>query len=131
MHENYLPQNVWLDIVNNPFLDFISYEDIFVHEKRDFRQAVAHAIDFTDDNYTGIELDLDSIEYVISSAASPSGLQALHARQFVTHCAAQAKPCYLHICEGAAVLSTGAADESVGKLISFLVSDFVKAGQPV
>lgn len=131
VHENYLPQNVWLDIVNNPFLDFISYEDIFVHEKRDFRQAVAHAIDFTDDNYTGIELDLDSIEYVISSAASPSGLQALHARQFVTHCAAQAKPCYLHICEGAAVLSTGAADESVGKLISFLVSDFVKAGQPV
>jgi formiminoglutamase len=36
LHENHLPQNVWLDIVNNPFIDFITFEDIFVHEKRNF-----------------------------------------------------------------------------------------------
>jgi formiminoglutamase len=126
VHENYLQQNVWLDIVNNPFLDFISYEDIFIHEKRNFIQAVAHAIDFTDDNYTGIELDLDCIENVLSSACSPSGIQPRHARQYINLCAAQAKPCYLHICEGAAKLSDGATNELTGKLISYLVSDFVK-----
>src|SRR6186713_558267 len=49
LHENYLPQNVWMDIVNNPFIDILTYEDIFVHEKRSFIQAVAHATDFTDD----------------------------------------------------------------------------------
>ena len=126
VHENYLPQNVWLDIVNNPFLDFISYEDIFIQEKRNFVQAVAHAIDFTDDNFTAIELDLDSIENVLSSASSPSGIRSMHARQYVNLCAAQSKPCYLHICEGATRLSDGRTSESTGKLISYLVSDFVK-----
>ena len=126
VHENYLPQNVWLDIVNNPFLDFISYEDIFIQEKRNFVQAVAHAIDFTDDNFTAIELDLDCIENVLSSASSPSGIRSMHARQYVNLCAAQSKPCYLHICEGATRLSDGRTSESTGKLISYLVSDFVK-----
>jgi formiminoglutamase len=126
VHENYLPQNVWLDIVNNPFLDFISYEDIFIHEKRDFIQAVAHALDFTDDNYIGVELDLDCLENVLSSACAPTGVQAKHARQYINLCAVQSKPCYLHICEGATRLSDGRTDESTGKLISYLVCDFVK-----
>ena len=80
IHENYLQQNVWIDIVNNPFIDFITYEDIFIHEKRNFIQAVAHATSFTGDNYTGVELDLDSIENILSSASSPCGITALNAR---------------------------------------------------
>ncbi len=126
IHENYLPQNVWLDIVNNPFIDFITFEDIFIHEKRTFRQAVSHAIEFTDDNYNGIELDLDCIENVLSSACTPSGIETIHARQYLNLCAAHAKPCYLHICEGAARLSNGKKNELTGKLISYLVSDFIK-----
>ena len=46
LQENYLPQNVWMDFVNNPFFDCITYEDIFIHEKRTFHQSVAHAIGF-------------------------------------------------------------------------------------
>src|SRR5215216_1922897 len=126
IHENYLPQNVWMDIVNNPFIDFITFEDIFIHEKRSFRQAVSHAIEFTDDNYCGIELDLDSIENILSSACSPSGLETVHARQYVNLCAAHVKAAYLHICEGATRLATGKTSDSTGKLISYLVSDFIK-----
>lgn len=126
VHENYLQQNVWLDIVNNPFLDFISFEDIFIQEKRNFIQAVAHAIDFTDDNFTGIELDLDCIENVLSSAISPSGISSIHARQYVNLCASRSKACHLHICEGATKLSNGRTNDLTGKLISYLVSDFVK-----
>jgi len=126
MHENYLPQNVWIDIVNNPFFDCISYEDIFVREKRSFAQSLAHATAFTGDNYTGIELDLDSIAHTLSSACTPSGITALHARQYVSYTAAQCKVAYLHICEGAARLADGRSDAGIGKLISYLVSDFVK-----
>jgi len=126
IHENYLPQNVWMDIVNNPFIDCITFEDIFIHEKRTFRQAVSHAIEFTDDNYAGVELDLDSIENVLSSACSPSGINVIHARQYINLCAAHVKAAYLHICEGATKLSSGNANDSTGKLISYLVSDFVK-----
>jgi len=128
LHENYLPQNVWLDIVNNPFIDFITYEDIFIHEKRNFIQAVAHATGFTEETYTGVELDLDCIEHTLSSAGSPSGITALHARQFVNFAAIDCKVAYLHICEGAVQLADGKKDDSTGKLISYLVSDFIKAG---
>jgi formiminoglutamase len=125
IHENYLPQNVWVDIVNNPFIDCITYEDIFIHEKRSFRQAVSHAIEFTEDNYAGIELDLDSVENVLSSACSPSGVSILNARQYINLCAAHVKAAYLHICEGATRLNNGKTDDSTGKLVSYLVSDFI------
>ena len=126
LHESYLQQNVWMDIVNNPFIDCLTYEDIFIHEKRNFRQAVSHAISFTEDNFIGVELDLDSIENVLSSAVSPSGISPIHARQYVSLCAAHAKVAYLHICEGATHLANGKTNEETGKLIGYLVSDFIK-----
>jgi formiminoglutamase len=127
VHENYIPQNVWIDIANNPFFDFISFEDIFLHEKRNFIQAVAHATGFTDDSYTGIEIDLDSIEQTLSSAATPVGISPVHARQFISFAATDTKTAYLHICEGASFLTDGRKSETTGKLIGYLVSDFVKA----
>jgi formiminoglutamase len=127
LHENYLPQNVWLDIVNNPFLDFITYEDIFILEKRNFIQAVAHATNFTEENYTGIELDMDCIENTLSSAITPSGISSLHARQYLTLAGRESQVAYLHICEGATRLTDGRTNDTTGKLISYLVSDFIKA----
>jgi len=51
----------------------------------------------------------------------------LHARQFVNFAGLDSKPAYLHICEGAVQLHDGRKDENTGKLISYLVSDFIKA----
>lgn len=127
LHENNLQQNVWVDIVNNPFVDCITYEDIFIHEKRNFTQAIAHATGFTEDSYTGIELDLDAIERTLCSASSPSGISVLHARQYMNFVATDAKVAYVHICEGATKMEDDREDMSTGKLISYLVSDFVKA----
>ncbi len=126
LHENYLPQNIWIDIVNNPFIDCITFEDIFVHEKRTFLQAVAHATGFTEDTLTGIDIDIDSIQNTLSSAMTPIGFQPIHARQYLAFAAADTKAAYLHICEGATRLSDGRTDGNSGKLISYLVSDFVK-----
>jgi formiminoglutamase len=122
VHENYIPQNVWNDFVNNPFTDLITYEDIFIHEKKNFIQAVAHASSFTDENYIGVELDLDSIEYAEASAATPVGISPLHARQFVTFVTRGSKCAYLHICEGMALQNA-----NTGKLTSYLVTDFIKS----
>jgi len=127
LHENYLPQNVWVDMVNNVFMDCITFEDIFIHEKRSFMQAVAHATGFTEDSLCGIELDIDSIQDTLSSAISPVGVSPIHARQYISFVAADSKPAYLHICEGATRLNDGRTDETTGKLISYLVSDFIKA----
>jgi formiminoglutamase len=127
VHENYITQNIWMDVVNNPFIDIITYEDIFIHEKRNFLQAVAHATGFTEDTYTGIELDLDCIEDTLTSASTPSGVAPLHARQYVSFTGIDTKTAYLHICEGACNLTDGRTNHMTGKLISYLVSDFIKA----
>ena len=73
---------------------------------------------------------MDSIENALSSAATPCGISSLHARQYVNFAATDSKVAYLHICEGAAELSElsdGRISESTGKLISYLVLDFLKA----
>lgn len=127
LHENYLPQNVWIDMVNNPFIDCITYEDIFVHDKRTFMQAVSHATGFTEDTLTGIDLDLDGIQNTLSSAMTPVGISPVQARQYISFTAADTKPAYLFICEGATRLPDGRTDPTSGKLVSYLVSDFVKA----
>ena len=127
LHENYITQNTWMDLVNNPFTDCITYEDIFIREKRNFMQAIAHAAGFTEETLCGIELDLDSVEHALTSAETPVGINAYHARQFINYTASTCRPAYLHICEGAIALSNGRSDAQTGKLVSYLVSDFVKA----
>lgn len=127
VHENNISQSVLMDLHNSSFIHYTTFEDIFIHEKKNFIQAVANATGFTEDNYTGIELDLDVIENVLSSAATPTGISALQARQYINFAAADLKVAYLHICEGATQMTDGRKDDSTGKLISYLVADFVKA----
>lgn len=127
LQENYISQSVLTDLDENPFIQYITYEDIFIHERRSFIQAIAHATGFTEDTYTGIELDVDCIENVLSSALAPSGISALQARQFMNFTATDSKVAYLHISEGACQLADGKKDKSTGKLISYLVADFIKA----
>lgn len=131
VHENYLQQNTLMDLTNNPFINYITYEDIFIHEKKNFMKAISHAAAFTDDEYTGIELDLDAIENVLSSAMTPCGISALQARQYMHFTGLNAKVAYVHICEGATKLDNGETNIETGKLISYLVSDFIKANQSV
>lgn len=127
LQQNYIPQNVWIDMVNNPFIDCITYEDIFIHEKRNFMQAVAHAAGFTEDTLIGVELDMDCISNSLSSATTPSGISFENARQYLSYLASTCRPAYLHICEAAYSLEDGRKDELIGKKITYLVTDFVKA----
>jgi formiminoglutamase len=127
INENYLPQNVLVDLQSNPFIQYNTYEDIFLRERKSFMQAVAQSVDFTYDNFVGVELDVDCIENVLSSAFSPCGISVLNARQYITYTARHAKVAYLHICEAATQLADGKKNDSTGKLLSYLVSDFIKA----
>lgn len=123
IQESCLQQNVWMDIVNNPFTDCITFEDIFIRNKRSFIQAVEHAIDFTDDTHVGIELDMNILQQV----EGINGITAMHARQYLNLCGRGAKVAYLHIAEGAGREAT----RSVGQLTAYLVSDFVKSVEEV
>lgn len=126
-HENYLPQNIWMDIVNDPFVDMISFEDIFVRGKCSFQNAIQSAASFVAGNFCGIELDADAIGGTLSSAYTPCGILPVHARQYISIMAEKTDVAYLHITEAAVALNDGREDPSVAKLIAYLVTDFIKS----
>lgn len=111
---------------NSEQLFFNSYESIYVREEQDFKSALKNCIGFVKEEVCGIELDLDSITNVPSSAKTSSGISPVQARQFVYQSARNLNAVYLHIAEGAPVLSHIKADIKTGKLIAYLMTDFIK-----
>jgi formiminoglutamase len=127
LHENYNNQLIINELKKKFDIWFCFWEDIFLREKFTFKEAIYAAYEFTEHASTGIELDLDSLENTLSSAMTPCGISATQARQYIHHLAQNINPAYLHICEGASQLATGQHSPLIGKLMSYLVSDFVKA----
>jgi len=77
-------------------------------------------------NKYGIEIDVDAIENIASSAMTPNGFSTTEARQFVSLLANHSNASYLHLCEGSSDRSSMPVN-MLGKLLSYLVSDFIKA----
>ena len=127
IHENYLTQDAHLTFLNNPgSLLLRTYEDIFVRGKISFEKTLSEAFSFLKGNPCGIELDLDAITNVPSSAKTSSGISPVQARQYAYQCGKKLPCAYFHIAEGAPVLAHLKADNKTGKLIGYLVTDFIK-----
>lgn len=127
LHEQYNTNNVLADFSKqNSSLYFSSYEDVFVRETKSFATTLAQNIAFVKNNICGIEIDLDAITNVPSSAKTSSGISPVQARQYAYQCGKNLKALYFHIAEGAPILSHIKADNKTGKLIAYLISDFIK-----
>ncbi|MCC6288259.1 MAG: arginase family protein [Chitinophagaceae bacterium] len=129
LQENYNSQRVIDDLYSNIHIQYSSFEDISLREKLNFRQAIVQAISFTEESFTGIELDMDCIEQMCTSASNAFGFTALQARQYINFTAYYPNIAYLHICEGAAQLINGQSNTFAAKLVSELVSDFIKVNR--
>lgn len=128
MHEQYNNQSsVKAFKDHRDKLFFNTYEQIFVRKEMDFITATKQCIGFLSGGACGLEIDLDAITNVPSSAKTSSGLSPTQARQFVHLTGTHLNVKYFHIAEGAPVLSHIKADNKTGKLISYLISDFIKA----
>ena len=75
----------------------------------------------------GIELDLDAIPNIPSSAMTLSGFSVDKARHFVYYFGKHQNASYFHICEGAPTLDDSKNNHLTGKLIASLITDFMKA----
>ncbi len=103
------------------------FEDIFIRNTLSFREAVDQAISFTKDLPIALELDLDIVQNIPSSAKTSSGISTLQARQYIHWIASQTDVKYLHLAEAAPVLSHIKTDLKTGKLMAFLITDYIKA----
>ncbi|WKV12031.1 formimidoylglutamase [Marivirga harenae] len=126
LHENYNSQNMLDEMAKHKGIRYFFWEDIYLRKKITFEEALLDFIQLNQNKTCGIELDTDSIEGVLSSAMTPSGFSTTNARYYVYQTSHNLHPSYFHICEAATELETGLKDNSTGKLLSYLVSDFVK-----
>ena len=107
-------------------LFYNSYESVFVREELTFQKAMKQCLGFVQKDVCGVEIDLDAITNVPSSAKTSSGISPVEARQYAYCCGQNLNALYFHIAEGAPVLSHIKADNKTGKLIAYLISDFIK-----
>ncbi len=127
MHEQYNTASVLNDFTaNNHHLYFSRYEDVFVRESKNYSDTLIQNIGFVKNDVCGIEIDLDAITNVPSSAKTSSGISPVQARQYAYQCGKQLSALYFHIAEGAPILSHIKADNKTGKLIGYLIADFIK-----
>ncbi len=105
------------------------FEDVFVRNTIGFADQIKQALfSLKTDQPTGLELDLDSIAGMPVSAFTPSGINVEEARQYITFFISNRKPAYIHLCEGAPSLGEHGS-VSVGKVLSYLVQDCLKASE--
>lgn len=128
LHENYTSKSV-LDIIKktDDRVRYVTYDAIKIRKEKNFSQELLQAAEFIQTDYYGIEIDLDAIPNIPSSAMTLSGFSIEELRQFVTFFGNNKKAAYLHICEGAPDLGDEKNSHLIGKLVGYLVTDFIKA----
>jgi formiminoglutamase len=125
LQENYNSQSVLDKLKSQPeHFQTVFYED-FIRENTSHSRAFQGALNFTD-GLCGLEIDMDSIAGVLSSAVSPDGFSLLQVRDMIAQTRIR-QLFYLHIAEGAAKMDNGRESDQTGKMISYLISDFIKA----
>jgi len=127
LHEIFNTEAVIEQIHADDRLHATFFEDIFVKGEDGFTEAVEEAIQFAGKEFTGLELDLDTIQNIPSSAKTSSGISTIQARKFVHMVASKCNVVYFHIAEAAPVLSHIKTDLKTGKLIAYLITDYLKA----
>lgn len=128
LHESYTSKTVFSDMkANNLRVQYNTYEQIKIRKEKSFDTELIAARKHIDSTFFGIEIDLDSIPNIASSAITPSGFQVEDLRQFIHFFGQSKNAAYLHICEGAPTLDFPVNNHVVGKLIAYLVTDFMKA----
>lgn len=132
LHENYTSKKVLKTLKKreDDRVRFNTYEEIKIRGEKDMATEMQTAFDYVSHKPFGIEIDLDAIPGVASSAMTISGFSVEEVRRFLYFFGKSEHATYLHICEGAPDLAEEKTAHLIGKLIGYLVTDFLKANMP-
>ncbi|MEQ8623794.1 MAG: formimidoylglutamase [Vicingaceae bacterium] len=126
LHESYNSQQL-LDKMNADGVNY-NFWDAVLRDEITFDDAIMEGFNAVKASTFGVELDCDSIQDFPSSAQSPNGISTDQARKFILQVASYKNAAYLHLPEAAPDLVIDSRDQ-VGKLLAYLVSDFVKVAK--
>ena len=128
LHENYTSKNVLQNIKKiDDRVRYNTYDQIEIRREKNFENEMELALKFVNSDAFGIEIDLDALPNIASSAMTCSGFSVERVRQFIHFFGQHQNAAYIHICEGAPELDADPNRSLVGKLIAYLVTDFMKA----
>ncbi len=109
------------------FLDknkcFYSFYENYLESSESFADDIEEVLQSINNEPFGLEIDLDSIAMMPTSAFTPSGFSLDEIRSFMRGIATF-KPTYLHLPEGAP--KNQQESSIVGKALAYLVSDFIQ-----
>ena len=103
-------------------VSYTCFEDYLDEKASLFQDAQTYVASHT--NGYGVELDLDAIALMPTSAMSPSGWSVNEARRWL-RIMKNGNPRYFHFTEGAPELDTNGGNK-VGKTLAYLVSDIIE-----
>ena len=128
LHESYTSKSV-LDRLKTlkDKINYNTYDEINIRREKNFQTEMAIALEFVRNDCYGIEIDLDAVPNVASSAMTSSGFSVEELRRFIYFFGKHENAAYLHICEGAPSLDHEINNHLIGKLIGYLITDFIKA----
>ena len=127
MHENYtLQTNLNFIAEHSDRIVYNTFEDMRIRMSKDVMSEAELARNFVSKENFGLEIDCDAIELVPSSALTPSGFTPQTARRLAHFFSRHKNTSYLHICEAAPHPQKPDEMLAVGKLLSYLVSDFIR-----
>ena len=121
LHQQYNSESIY------NYLDLHKFDYSFFEDYLDSKSNLLVDIELfkaKTNNKIGIELDLDSIKMIPSSAFTPSGFTIEEARIYIRQLAKMENCAYLHFPEGAP--NTEIDEKVVGKMLTYFVTDFIK-----
>ena len=118
LHQSYNSESMLQDLEKNG-VDFTFFED-YIDDKELFYRDL---FKFEEKQF-GLEIDMDTIKQMPSSAYTPSGFSVEEIRRALRFLANSSKVVYLHLPEAAPQNEREAT--FVGKVITYLVTDFIK-----
>ena len=128
LHENFVSKSVFDTLKSiEDRVKYVTYEEIAVRKIKSFTSELTNAIKFISNTPFGLELDLDALPNIHSSAMTLSGFSVEKARHFIHMAGKEEFASYLHICEGAPDLDLSSNNHLTGKLIATLILDFIKS----
>jgi formiminoglutamase len=120
LHENYNSQFILDELFKHNIAFSLFDEMLFNTSFEDNLQRLFRTLD----KEVCIEIDVDSIAYMPSSAITPTGFSIEHIRKFIHLICKEKTVNYLHLSEAAPTNDQEKA--IVGKTLTYLVTDFIK-----
>jgi formiminoglutamase len=124
LQKSYVTEYMLQEFAANPKIQIQYFDDLIF--KKEFKKSILSALNHTASMPLGIEIDLDAIENVLSSASSPVGFTVQQTLQFIHEIKKSPNLTYLHLCEGAAELADGRTYPVIGKLLAEMVAEFLR-----